>query len=131
MSGGDRGVLSMKGMVRGKDKIDVPGDSSGSSPAMQRSKGEMSGKELVVHGSWRSESMGKEEEVLEFHLDEEVEQCEVKFLAMAHYYSGKKFNVWGLFGELKVAWGQIMMKQVKVLDDNKFLLEYSSDEERS
>jgi hypothetical protein len=49
---------------------------------------------------------------------------------MARYYSGNKFNAQGLFEEMKVAWGLLTMKPARVLGDNKFLLEFNSDEDR-
>jgi hypothetical protein len=57
-------------------------------------------------------------------------QGEARFLAMARYYSGNKFNAQGLFEEMKVAWGLLTMKPARVLGDNKFLLEFNSDEDR-
>jgi hypothetical protein len=68
---------------------------------MQQIKGEASGKELVVHGSWKLETLVDDDDVIEFDLDEEVVHGEVRFLAMAHYYSRKKFNTRGLFEEMK------------------------------
>jgi hypothetical protein len=70
------------------------------------------------------------EEVLEFDLDEEELHDEVKFLAMTRYYSGKKYNARGLFEEMKVAWGLHGMKLARVLGDNKFMLEFESEEIR-
>jgi hypothetical protein len=46
---------------------------------------------------------------------------------MARFYSGKKYNVWGLFEEMRVAWGLQSLNPVQVLGDNKFLLEFDSE----
>jgi hypothetical protein len=70
------------------------------------------------------------EEVLEFDLDEEELHDEVKFLAMTRYYSGKKYNARGLFEEMRVAWGLHDMKLARVLGDNKFMLDFESEEIR-
>jgi hypothetical protein len=72
MSGGDGGEQSMSGLKRGKAKADGPGASSRSAPRMQQIRGETSGKELVLHGSWKPEMPVEEEDVLEFDLDEEA-----------------------------------------------------------
>jgi hypothetical protein len=69
-----------------------------------------------------------EEYVVEFNLEDDEEHRQVKSLAMARFYSGKKFNARGLFEEMKVAWGLHSMKSVQVQDDNKFLLEFHSEE---
>jgi hypothetical protein len=54
----------MLGMKRGKAKVDGPGGSSGSTPRMQQIRGEASGKELVVHGSWKPETLVEDNDVL-------------------------------------------------------------------
>jgi hypothetical protein len=48
----------------------------------------------------------------------------VNFLVMAHFYSGKKINVKGLFEEMRVAWGLNTMKPTRILGDNRFMLEF-------
>jgi hypothetical protein len=49
---------------------------------------------------------------------------------MAHFYSGKKYNVVGLFEEMNVAWGLQSMQLARVLGDNKFMQEFDMDEVR-
>jgi hypothetical protein len=79
----------------------------------------------MLHGSRRPE-VPVEEDVLEFVLDEETVDVS-KFLAMARYYSGKKYNSRGLFEEMKVACGLLAMKPAKVLGENKFMIEFDSE----
>jgi hypothetical protein len=87
---------------------------------------EVMGHEMLLHGVGQPEVELEEEDVVEFDLEEE--QAEVKPLDMVRFYSGKKFNVRGLFEEMSVAWGLQSMKQLQVLGDNKFLLEFDSEE---
>jgi hypothetical protein len=68
--------------------------------------------------------------VLEFDIDEEVAQGDVKILAMARFYSGKKYNARGLFKEMKVEWDLHSMQLARVLGGNKFMLEFDTDEIR-
>jgi hypothetical protein len=83
----------------------------------------VTGRELVLHTAGHPVEEDQEEDVLEFDL-EEVDRGEAKFLAMAHYFSGKKFNAKGLFEEMRVAWGLQCMKPVMILGDNRFMLEF-------
>jgi hypothetical protein len=87
---------------------------------------EVMGHEMLLHGVGQPEVELEEEDVVEFDLEEE--QAEVKPLAMVRFYSRKKFNVRGLFEEMSGAWGLQSMKQLQVLGDNKFLLEFDSEE---
>jgi hypothetical protein len=88
---------------------------------------EVTGREIILHGVRHTGEEIEEEDVVEFDLEEEDEQAEAKELAMVRFYLGKKYNVRGLFEEMRVAWGLHSMKPVQVLGDNKFLLEFDSE----
>jgi hypothetical protein len=49
-------------------------------------------------------------------------------LALPHFFYRKKFNAGGLFEEMRVAWGLQYLKPVQVLGDNRFLIEFGSEE---
>jgi hypothetical protein len=70
MSSGGGDLQAVANMNRGKAKVDVPGDSSGSAPGMQPMQREAAGKELVVHGMWPPEALVDEDKVMEFDIDE-------------------------------------------------------------
>jgi hypothetical protein len=61
-------------------------------------------RELVLHGVGQPE--------VEFDLEDEKKQVEVKSLAMVQFYSRKKFNASDLFEEMRVTWGLQSMKPV-------------------
>jgi hypothetical protein len=84
---------------------------------------------MVLHGMGKQDEDEDEEEedVVEFDLDDADDQGEMRFLAMVRFYSGKKFNVRGLFEEMRVSWGLHSMKPVQVLGDNMFMLEFDSE----
>jgi hypothetical protein len=79
-------------------------------------RGEVTGCEIVLHGAANAEVDEHEQDVVEFDIDEEEAKGEAKVLAMAHFFSGKKFNAHGLFEEMKVAWGLHSLKPVQVRD---------------
>jgi hypothetical protein len=87
----------------------------------------VSGREIVLHDG-RVQVDELEEDVVEFDHGEDEAQGEVRALAMARYFSGKKFNARGLFEETKVAWGLFSLKSVQVLGDNRFLIEFDTEE---
>jgi hypothetical protein len=82
---------------------------------------------LVLHGGKHPEVELKDDDVVQFDLENEDVQAEAKSLVMAGFYSGKKYNVGGLFEEMRVAWGLQSMNPVQVLGDNKFLLKFDSE----
>jgi hypothetical protein len=47
---------------------------------------------------------------------------------MARFFSGKKSNACGLFEEMKVAWGLHNIKPMQILGDNRFLIEFDTEE---
>jgi hypothetical protein len=92
---------------------------------------EATGHELVLHGAnFHVDDEAEGEDVLEFDLEDEIDGGGVKFLAMARFYSGKKFNMKGLFEEMGVAWGLHTMKPARILGDNRLMLEFDSYEIR-
>ncbi|KAK3145022.1 hypothetical protein QOZ80_4AG0321480 [Eleusine coracana subsp. coracana] len=70
----------------------------------------------------------EEEEVLEFNLDAEAANEAMKHMVMAYFFSGKKFNVKGMFEEMMVAWGISVMEPVQPLEENRFMLKFDSEE---
>jgi hypothetical protein len=92
-----------------------------------RSESVFTGCELVLHGTVHAEADDQEEDVVEFDLEEEVEQGQSKALAMTRFFSWKKFNTRGMFEEMRVAWGLHNLKPVQVLGDNMFLIEFVSN----
>jgi hypothetical protein len=84
----------------------------------------------VLHGTVHAEADDQKEDVVEFDPEEEVEQGQSKALAMARFFSWKKFNTRGMFEEMRVAWGVHNLKPVQVLGDNRFLIEFESNEVR-
>jgi hypothetical protein len=128
------GALSplLSGVDRGKAKVRVPGEASNSTPMPEPDHhDEATGHELVLHGAnFHVDDEAEGEDVLEFDLEDEIDGGGVEFLAMARFYSGKKFNMKGLFEEMGVAWGLHTMKPARILGDNRLMLEFDSYEIR-
>jgi hypothetical protein len=115
----------------GKAKARVPRDSIESTSArLPEQQTAVTGHELVLHTVGQQIEEDTEEDVLEFDLEDEVDHGKEKFLAMARYYSGKKFNARGMLEEIRVAWGLHSMKPARILGDNGFMLEFDSYEAR-
>jgi hypothetical protein len=81
---------------------------------------------MVLHGVGHPEVEFEDDDVVEFDLEEEDVQAQAKLLVMARFYLVKKYNVRGLFEEMRVAWGLQSMNPVQVLGDNKFFLKFDS-----
>jgi hypothetical protein len=130
MSSGGEGSQASADLWRGKSKAFVLGESSRSAPRVIASRDEVTGKELLLHGLRQAKDAVVVDDMLEFDVDEEVAQGDIKFLAKAHFFLGKKYNARGLFEEMKVAWGLHTMQPACVLGDNKFMLEFDAEETR-
>jgi hypothetical protein len=58
----------------------------------------LTGRELVLHNQGQAQKEAEvDDDILEFDLEVEVDHGEPMCLAMAHFYSGKKFNARGMF----------------------------------
>ncbi|TVU00690.1 hypothetical protein EJB05_53872, partial [Eragrostis curvula] len=66
----------------------------------------------------------EEEEMLDFNLDELEEQAPKRWLALARFYSVQRYNINGLFEEMRKAWLPRHKVLRKVLHENLFLLEF-------
>ncbi|TVU34177.1 hypothetical protein EJB05_16007, partial [Eragrostis curvula] len=66
----------------------------------------------------------EEEEMLDFNLDEREEQAPKRWLALARFYSVQRYNINGLFEEMRKAWLPRHKVLRKVLHENLFLLEF-------
>jgi hypothetical protein len=78
---------------------------------------------------------GGEDVVDEYCVEVEVELDDEdlipsSYLAMARLYLGKRFNERGLFEEMWISWGLAQLAAPNVLGDNKYLLEFDSEEVR-
>jgi hypothetical protein len=80
---------------------------------------------VAVKDEGSKEEANSEGVEVEFELDDE-ELAPTTFLAMARFYSGKRFNERGLFDEMCVAWGLPSLSAPKILGDNRYLLEFDS-----
>jgi hypothetical protein len=85
-------------------------------------------RELVLHGDVHANGDDLEDDVVEFDLEENEDWEVARHLAMARFFSRKKFNARGLIEEMRVVWGLHTLKPVQVLGDNRFLIEFDSDE---
>lgn len=77
---------------------------------------------LVVYGE---QSAGGEEDlddIIDVDLEETEIEMKAKWLVIARYYSGQRFNVKGLFAEMSTAWGLASSKHARHLGENKFLI---------
>jgi hypothetical protein len=132
MSGEGGSWPPISDMAWGKEIVN--GSEYSSRPAQVLQSGqqfEQTSRELVLHSAVQAtDEVDEDEDVLEFDLEDEADRGEDKFLAMARFYSGKKFNATGLFEEMRVAWGLNSIKLVKILGDNRFMLEFDSPEAR-
>jgi hypothetical protein len=86
----------------------------------------ITGQELVPHGTVHTAPDHQEEDFMEFDLEDVEEQGQGKALAMACFFSGKRFNARGMFEEMRVAWGLQSLNPVQVPGDNRFLIEFES-----
>jgi hypothetical protein len=66
---------------------------------------------------------------VEVELDDD-ELHPSSYLAMARFYSGKRFSKRGLFEEMRIDWGMSSLVAPKVLGDNKYLLEFDREDVR-
>jgi hypothetical protein len=120
--------------LRGRHVGDNSRGSIGSCPAILVATASMepttgfTGREIVLYGTVHVEETDHEDDVVEFDLDDNADDSEMKVLAMAHYFSGKKFNARGLFEVMRIAWGLLLLKPVQVMGDNRFLIEFDSEE---
>ncbi|TVU28632.1 hypothetical protein EJB05_20156, partial [Eragrostis curvula] len=87
------------------------------------------GLEAMVDGA--EEEEGEDDDDFEIDLEDLEAQVGKKFLAIARYFSGKSYFARGLFEEMQGYWGVNLKAPAKVLDANKFLLEFHSEYDRN
>ncbi|KAL6843195.1 hypothetical protein ACP4OV_026908 [Aristida adscensionis] len=67
-----------------------------------------------------------EEDIIDIDLGEDEVLIKSKWLVIGKYYSGKHYNVRGMFKELSVPWGSSVPAPVRELGENTFLIELDS-----
>ncbi|CAN6166332.1 unnamed protein product [Urochloa humidicola] len=80
-----------------------------------------------VHGE---KEVPEEKVEYDFGEDEEIKAMPQMWLAVARFYSGKKFGAWTLFNELCNVWGKKGDEQVpafREFGDNMFYIEFNSE----
>jgi hypothetical protein len=90
----------------------------------------LGGRELVpfMDAKHRAEVVEDDDCVeVEVELDDE-DLHPSSFLAMVRFYSGERLNERGLFEEMRIAWGLASLAAPKGMGDNKYLLEFDSEE---
>ncbi|TVU06554.1 hypothetical protein EJB05_49775, partial [Eragrostis curvula] len=73
---------------------------------------------------------GEDDDVIDLDDDELEEDANPRWLAIGRFYSSKRFNLKGLFDDLSGPWGLSDATPARPLDDNLFLIEFGSSEER-
>ncbi|RLN39743.1 hypothetical protein C2845_PM01G38060 [Panicum miliaceum] len=51
-----------------------------------------------------------------------------RWMAITRYYSGEPYSTWGMFNELSSKWGKKASIPVRELGDNRFLVEFNSEQ---
>uniref|UniRef100_A0A0D3EQ65 DUF4283 domain-containing protein n=1 Tax=Oryza barthii TaxID=65489 RepID=A0A0D3EQ65_9ORYZ len=69
----------------------------------------------------------EDDDVLDVDLGEEVEEMKSKWLIIARFYSGQRYNVKGLFEEMSIAWNLTQQRKTRSLGDNRFLVEFACE----
>lgn len=91
-------------------------------------EGGNSDQQLILHAASK-ESQDEQEDVEKYTFEEgEVkEELKNKWMVIARYYSGQRYNVQGMFAELSVAWGLRQPAAACSIAENKFLIEFDSE----
>lgn len=55
----------------------------------------------------------EDDDVLDVDLGEEVEEMKSKWLIIARFYSGQRYNVKGLFEEMSIAWNLTQQRKTR------------------
>ncbi|CAO2185256.1 unnamed protein product [Urochloa humidicola] len=85
---------------------------------------------MIVQGAYKEKDVQKEKVEYDFGEDEEIKAMPAMWLAVARFYSGKKFGAWSLFNELCNMWGKKGNEQVPAFHefgDNMFYVEFNSE----
>ncbi|KAL6654089.1 hypothetical protein ACP70R_007554 [Stipagrostis hirtigluma subsp. patula] len=84
---------------------------------------------MVVFHQDATEQKGEEEEddIIDIDLGEAVEEMKQRWLVIARFYSGKRYNVRALFDDMSAAWGLQQQVPKRDLGDNRFMIEFSSE----
>lgn len=69
----------------------------------------------------------KDEDVIEIDFDEAEKEVQSPWIAIARFYSNKRFSVRGLFEDMAKVWGLRQKMEHKVLKGSLFLIEFNCD----
>lgn len=84
-------------------------------------------KAIVLFGKNLDSVDEAEEDLFDVDLGELEQEYEVKWLALARFYLGQRYNVKGLFEEMSTAWGLHETRRTQELGENKFLIEFGCE----
>ncbi|CAO2186116.1 unnamed protein product [Urochloa humidicola] len=100
-------------------------------------KGKDKGKEvntdrriMLVTGPTGDKEVQEEKVEYDFGKDEEIRSMPRKWMAVARFYSGKKFDTWSLFNDLCKIWGKKDNERIpafREFGDNMFYVEFDSE----
>ncbi|CAO2149528.1 unnamed protein product [Urochloa humidicola] len=85
---------------------------------------------IVLIPRKESEGLQDDEEEYDFSADEEIRSMPQKWLAVARFYSGKKFGTWTMFNDLCTQWGKKEHERIpafREFGDNMFYVEFDSE----